>query len=36
MIKDYRAQIAQGTDFNQLASTESHCSSAKRGGDLGK
>lgn len=36
MIQAYREQIASGAaDFAQLASTESHCSSAKRGGDLG-
>ena len=36
MIQAYREQVASGAaDFGQLASTESHCSSAKRGGDLG-
>lgn len=36
MIQVYRQQLASGgADFAQLASTESHCSSAKRGGDLG-
>ena len=35
-IQGFRTQLEQGTDFAQLASKESHCSSAKRGGDLGK
>mmetsp|Transcript_8810 Transcript_8810/g.17530 ORF Transcript_8810/g.17530 Transcript_8810/m.17530 type:complete len:244 (+) Transcript_8810:69-800(+) len=36
MIHKYREQIiTQACDFAQLASTESDCSSAKRGGDLG-
>ena len=35
-IQDFRSQLERGTDFAQLASKESHCSSAKRGGDLGK
>ena len=37
MIEGYRKQITEGgTDFAQLAKTESHCSSARQGGDLGK
>ncbi|KAK9813741.1 hypothetical protein WJX73_006223 [Symbiochloris irregularis] len=36
MIEQYRQQITSGkVSFEDLASTESHCSSAKRGGDLG-
>lgn len=36
MIQDYRRRIVAGeVTFEQLATTESHCSSAKRGGDLG-
>lgn len=36
MIQDYRQRITSGgADFATLASTESHCSSARRGGDLG-
>ena len=36
MILAYREQLtAGGADFAALAATESHCSSAKRGGDLG-
>lgn len=31
----FRARIVAGEDFGALASSESHCSSAKRGGDLG-
>ncbi|KAI8821777.1 peptidyl-prolyl cis/trans isomerase NIMA-interacting 1-like protein [Fimicolochytrium jonesii] len=34
-INDFRTQLISGTDFAQLASKESDCSSAKRGGDLG-
>jgi NIMA-interacting peptidyl-prolyl cis-trans isomerase 1 len=36
MINDFRQQLVSGAaDFDSLASKESHCSSAKRGGDLG-
>lgn len=36
MIQEYRRRIEAGeATFEQLATTESHCSSAKRGGDLG-
>ena len=41
MIQAFREQLASGDPatlpqrFAELASTESHCSSAKRGGDLG-
>ncbi|KAK9823981.1 hypothetical protein WJX72_006781 [[Myrmecia] bisecta] len=36
MIQNFRADIVSGkADFATLASQESHCSSAKRGGDLG-
>lgn len=36
-IKEYRASIESGeADFAKLASTESDCSSARRGGDLGE
>jgi hypothetical protein len=31
-----RARITAGEDFATLASQESHCSSARRGGDLGE
>lgn len=35
-VVEYRAQIMEGEkDFEELASKESDCSSAKRGGDLG-
>ena len=34
-IQQYRQQLEGGADFGQLAKTESHCSSAKNGGDLG-
>ena len=34
MIQQYREQITSGTtDLATLASTESHCSSAQRGGE---
>lgn len=37
MIKQFREQIASGqVDFATLAAQESHCSSARRGGDLGE
>jgi NIMA-interacting peptidyl-prolyl cis-trans isomerase 1 len=36
MVRAYRERIASGqVTFAELAATESHCSSAKRGGDLG-
>ncbi|KAL4448037.1 hypothetical protein ABPG75_005256 [Micractinium tetrahymenae] len=39
MVKAFREQIAASADvpaaFAQLASTESHCGSARSGGDLG-
>ena len=36
-IQDFRQQLTSGqSDFAKLASEESHCSSAKRGGDLGE
>ena len=36
MIKQFREQIVSGSlSFGELASRESHCSSAKRQGDLG-
>jgi NIMA-interacting peptidyl-prolyl cis-trans isomerase 1 len=36
-IESFRGQLASGgADFAQLASEESHCSSARRGGDLGE
>ena len=35
MIEEFRRQLVAGADFATLASTESHCSSAQRGGDLG-
>jgi NIMA-interacting peptidyl-prolyl cis-trans isomerase 1 len=36
MIKAFEEQLLTGqADFTALASVESHCSSAKRGGDLG-
>lgn len=31
----FLAQIKAGADFAKIAAAESHCSSAKRGGDLG-
>ena len=37
MIENFHQQLTSGeADFATLASKESHCSSAKRGGDLGK
>jgi len=37
MINDFRQQLTSGrADFDSLATKESHCSSAKRGGDLGE
>ena len=37
MIENFHQQLTSGeSDFATLASKESHCSSAKRGGDLGK
>eukprot|EP00891_Asterochloris_glomerata_P008641 jgi/Astpho2/8641/Aster-05116 len=37
MIENFHQQLTSGeADFTTLASKESHCSSAKRGGDLGK
>eukprot|EP00884_Botryococcus_braunii_P000051 jgi/Botrbrau1/10046/Bobra.0355s0005.1 len=36
MIQSFRKSLTDGlVDFEDLASRESHCSSAKRGGDLG-
>ena len=36
-INGFRAALSSGrADFAQLATTESHCSSARRGGDLGE
>ena len=36
-IQAFRTQLAFGkADFTELAGRESHCSSAKRGGDLGE
>ena len=36
-IQGFRGRLASGgADFAQLASEESHCSSARRGGDLGE
>ena len=36
-IEQFRQQLTSGqADFATLASQESHCSSAKRGGDLGE
>ncbi|GAQ87311.1 Peptidyl-prolyl cis-trans isomerase [Klebsormidium nitens] len=35
-LTEYRKAIVEGrADFGQLAERESHCSSAKRGGDMG-
>eukprot|EP00035_Acanthoeca_spectabilis_P035804 m.36349 g.36349 ORF g.36349 m.36349 type:complete len:155 (+) comp7562_c0_seq2:2388-2852(+) len=36
MLQAYIEQINGGTDFGELAKTESDCSSASRGGDLGE
>ena len=36
MIQAFQQQLASGqAEFGALAAVESHCSSAKRGGDLG-
>lgn len=36
-VQAFRERIVQGqVDFGTLATTESHCSSAQRGGDLGE
>lgn len=36
-IQGFREQLTDGrADFAQLAAAESHCSSARRGGDLGE
>ena len=36
-IKGFREQLVSGqVDFADLAARESHCSSARRGGDLGE
>lgn len=36
-VQAFRTQLAFGkADFAELAARESHCSSAKRGGDLGE
>ncbi|PAA76261.1 hypothetical protein BOX15_Mlig003072g5 [Macrostomum lignano] len=36
MVKEFRRRIVSGeASFEQLAELESHCNSAKRGGDLG-
>ena len=36
-IQHFRQQLTSGqSEFAKLASEESHCSSAKRGGDLGE
>jgi len=35
ILQDLEKQIKNGADFATLAKKESHCSSAKRGGDLG-
>mmetsp|Transcript_2371 Transcript_2371/g.7095 ORF Transcript_2371/g.7095 Transcript_2371/m.7095 type:complete len:112 (-) Transcript_2371:855-1190(-) len=34
-LRTIQNRLQRGEDFGQIASTESHCSSAKRGGDLG-
>lgn len=36
MIQAFRVRLLSGEDFATLASQESHCSSARRGGDLGE
>ena len=37
MINAFREQLASGAvEFGALATSESHCSSARRGGDLGE
>ena len=35
MLDGFAARLAAGESFADLAAAESHCSSAKRGGDLG-
>lgn len=35
-IQQFQQQLSGKADFASLASQESHCSSAKRGGDLGE
>lgn len=36
LVQEFERRLRAGeADFAQLASVESHCSSAKRGGDLG-
>lgn len=35
-LQAFRARLLSGEDFATLASQESHCSSARRGGDLGQ
>mmetsp|Transcript_5611 Transcript_5611/g.23794 ORF Transcript_5611/g.23794 Transcript_5611/m.23794 type:complete len:112 (+) Transcript_5611:2480-2815(+) len=35
ILEGIQQRLANGEDFAQIASVESHCSSAKRGGDLG-
>ena len=35
MLHAFQARLANGESFAHIASTESHCSSANRGGDLG-
>ena len=35
MLDGFAARLAAGESFADIAAAESHCSSAKRGGDLG-